>query len=297
MLFNPAIDFIVKRKIPRLAAVVMIYLGFFGMLSLSIYAVVPLFITEIRNFLQVLPQYLEAISPPLQGMGFEIFEQKDAISMLGDSIESMASNVFSAIFVIFGGVSSGLFVITTAFFLSLEKGIFERALALLFPKTYEAYALSLWKRSQKQVSGWFGVRIITCLFVFIACYIAFLAFGVKYPFSLGLLAGLLNFIPYIGPVFTGIILAVLIMPFEPIKGILVLIVFALIQQVEGGILSPLLMKRIMGIPPALIIIALVIGGKLWGVLGAILVIPLTGILFEFLKEFLQKRKEKESLAA
>ena len=87
----------------------------------------------------------------------------------------------------------------------------------------------------------------------------------------------------------------IIFPAEMLKAVFVLITFALIQQIDGNILSPILMKKIVSLPPALVVVSLVIGAKLWGFLGALLVIPLVGILFEFTKEFLQKRKEKEAV--
>jgi len=104
-----------------------------------------------------------------------------------------------------------------------------------------------------------------------------------------------NFIPYIGPILTGVILFFIIFPTEPLKGILVLIAFTLIQQIENSILSPILMKKFVGLPPALVLISLVVGGHLWGLLGAILAIPLFGILFEFLKEFLQRRRDRHTV--
>ena len=72
-----------------------------------------------------------------------------------------------------------------------------------------------------------------------------------------------------------------------------LVAFGAIQQIENSILSPLLMKKFVGLPPALVLISLVIGGNLWGIMGAILFIPLMGIIFEFFKEFLQRRRDKK----
>ncbi|GAI22792.1 unnamed protein product, partial [marine sediment metagenome] len=202
--------------------------------------------------------------------------------------------IFSVLFTIFGGVFTTLFVIITAIFLSLEEKTIEKALILLFPKKYEAQVLDVWTRCQKKVSGWFGARILACLFVGVVSYVAFLLFNVKYPFTLALFAGVFNFIPYVGPLLTGIVLFLIIFPTEAFKAIFVLVAFALIQQIENSILSPILMKKFVGLPPALVLISLVVGGKLWGLLGAILAVPLSGILFEFLREFLRKRKDKKA---
>lgn len=207
----------------------------------------------------------------------------------------MAKNIFNVLFTIFGGFFTTLFVIITAIFLSLEEKAVEKALLLLFPKKYEAQIMNVWLRCQRKVAGWFGARVLACIFVGVLSYIAFLLFNVKYPFTLALFAGVFNFIPYVGPLLSGVIIFLLVFPTEPFKGIIVLIAFVLIQQIENSILSPILMKKFVGLPPALVLLSLVIGGHLWGLLGAILAIPLFGILFEFLKEFLQRQHDRNTV--
>ncbi len=291
VLFNPAVSFLQKRKIPRGLGVILIYVGVFGMLSVLIYLIVPIFVSEIQAFLESFPEYFEKISPPLKGLGFQAFENIGSfLKALGNSLEGMADNIFSVLFSIFGGVFSALFVIVTAIFLSLEERGIERTLMLLFPKKYESQVLNVWARCQKKVAGWFGARLLACLFVGLASYVTFLLFNVKYPFTLALFAGVFNFIPYVGPLLTGIVIFLIVFPTEMFKAIFVLIAFTLIQQIEGSILSPILMKKFVGLPPALVLISLVVGANLWGLLGAILAIPLFGILFEFFKEFLEKRR-------
>jgi len=296
VLFNPAINFLKKRKIPRGLAVVVVYVGIFGLLTSVIYLIVPIFIAEIQDFLTSFPNYFEKISPMLKGLGLQAFNSlEEFLTALGGSLESMADNIFAALFSIFGGVFTTLFVIVTAIFLSLEEKGVERSLMLLFPKKYEAQVSNVWARCQKKVSGWFGARILACLFVGIASYIIFRISGVDYPFTLALFAGVFNFVPYIGPLLTGIVLFVLIFPTNQFKAIFIIIAFTAIQQVENSVLSPLLMKKFVGLPPALVLISMVVGGSVWGLMGAVLSIPLFGILFEFFKEFLEKRRDKEAV--
>ena len=296
VLFNPAVSFLQKRKIPRGLAVVLMYVVVFGILSILIYLVVPLFVAEIQAFLESFPEYFEKISPPLQGLGFQAFENIESfLKALGSTLEGMAENIFSVLFSIFGGVFSALFVIVTAIFLSLEEKGVERTLMLLFPKKYEVQVLNVWARCQKKVAGWFGARVLACLFVGLATYIMLLLFNVEYPFTLALFAGAFNFIPYVGPLLTGIILFLIVFPTNLWQGMFVLIAFGLIQQIEGSILSPILMKKFVGLPPALVLISLVVGANLWGLLGAVLAIPLFGILFEFFKEFLERRRNGDSV--
>ncbi len=177
----------------------------------------------------------------------------------------------------------------------MEEKPIEKSLSLLFPKKYEAYILSLWHRCQTKVNGWFFSRILGALFVGLISYLTFLLFNTKYPFSLGLLAGVTNFVPIVGPLIAGIIIFLVVLIDNFWKAVFVLLVFILIQQLESNILTPILTRKFVGLPPALVLVALAIGGTLWGFLGAVLAIPLFGILFEFIKDFLKKKQEEKTV--
>jgi len=293
ILFEPAIRFLQKLRAPRILAAALVYLGAFLLLGLLIYYSSAIFISEIRQFSQSLPQYFEKISPPLRALGFRALEStEEFLKFLEKAVEKTAENIFDALFTFFGGVFTTIFVVTVAIFLSMEENPLARLLALIVPKEYEDYVFSLFERSQEKVSGWFLARIIACIFVGLASYFIFLLFGVDYPFVLAVLAGALEFFPVIGPLISGAIVFLFIWLESTSRAIFVLIFFTLIQQIEGNIITPILMKKFIGMPPALILLALAIGGKLWGFLGAILTVPLVGILFEFSKEFLKQRKEE-----
>jgi len=295
ILFAPAIDFLRRMRVPRVLGVVSVYSVTFGVLALIIWSMAPLFVNEIQRFSQLFPQYFETLSPILQGFGVAAFSDVQTFfDALSFGVEKIAGNIFSALFVVFGGIFSTIFVLSISIFFSIEEKSIEKTIGLLFPKKYEAFALDLWERSQRKVSGWFASRLITSIFVGVATYLTLFLFNVQYPFSLGLLATILNFIPIIGPLVTGLLLFILVALDSTLKAIFILLAFTLIQQIEGNILTPLLTKKFLGIPPALVLIALAVGLQLWGIMGAILAIPLAGIIFEFLRDFLRKRKEENA---
>lgn len=179
VLFNPAVDFLHKKRMPRGLAVVLIYVVTFGILGLLIYMMVPIFISEIRGFIEFFPQYFEKISPSLRGLGFEAFSNIETfLKSVEKNLQAIAGSIFSAVFAIFGGIFTTLFIFITAIFLSLEEHAVEKTLTLLFPKKYEAQALNIWQRCQKKVAAWFGGRLLACLFVGVASYIAFIIFAV-----------------------------------------------------------------------------------------------------------------------
>jgi len=295
VLFNPAIDFLQKRKIPRPVATFFVYIVVFGMLGLVIYWISPVFVSEIQNFSQLFPQYFEKVAPPLKSLGIGAFESFESFiqSFQGWLIKASAS-IFGAISAIFGGIFSTITIFTLALFLSLEEKGMERAIGIFSPKGYEDYILNLWKSCQNKVSGWFGAKILGCLFVAVFFYLALYLFKINYPFALSLFAGITNIIPIVGPIIAGLVIVIISALDSWVKALFILIVFILIQQIEGNILIPILTKKFIGLPPVLVLVSLMIGGKLWGILGAILAIPLMGVIFEFLRDFLKKRKEEPS---
>jgi len=295
VLFEPAINFLRRLHIPKALAVIFVYIGVFGILSLLIYAISPMFVTEIKQFSQLFPQYFEKIAPSLRGLGIEAFESMDAFTqVLGETLQKASSDILNALAVIFGGIGSTIFVLAIALFLSLEEKAIERVIGLLSPKKYEKYVLSLWENSQAKVAGWFGSRVLVCIFVGLAVFLTLYLFNVKYSLILAILAGILDFIPVLGPVIAGLIAFIFVGLDSWLKALFVLIAFILIQQIEGNIITPVLTKRFVGLPPVLVLVALAIGGKLLGILGAVLAIPLAGVIFEFLRDFLKKRKEYEA---
>lgn len=295
VLFNPAIIFLHRLRIPRVLSVIFIYVAIFGAIGLVIYWMAPMFISEIQQFSQLFPQYFERIAPPLKELGIEAFESMESFTQtLGVMLQRASADILSALAIIFGGIGSTIFILAIALFLSLEEKGVERVLGLFSPKKYEASILSIWERSQAKVSSWFGARILTCLFVGIAVFITLQLFNVKYALSLAFLAGILDFIPILGPIIAGAVAFMFVALDSWLKAIFVLIIFILIQQIEGNILTPALTKKFVGLPPVLVLVSLAIGAKLLGILGAILAIPLAGILFEFLRDFLKKRKEEKA---
>ena len=292
VLFNPLISFLQKKRIPRVVAAGLVYFLIFGGLSFLIYLTALAFVPEIQLFTESFSQYFEKIAPPLKGLGIQAFESFDVFIESSEQwLKGASINIFTALFTFFGGAFTAIFVVFLAFFFSLEEKSIERAIKILFPKKQEDLALNIWNKSQKKISGWFAARLICCIFVGLASFVALKLFKIDYAFSFSLFAGITNIIPYLGPLVAGIVITIVVFLEDWLKAIFILGAFVLIQQIEGNILSPILTKRFIGLPPALVLISLIIGGKLWGLLGTILVIPLAGILFEFIRDYLKKKKE------
>jgi len=292
ILFNPVINFLESKRIPRVVATIFIYVSVFALLSLLLYWTVPIFVFEIQQFAQLFPQYFGKLSLPLRGLGLEAFENFETFTLaLQDWLIQASSSIFGVIISIFGGIFSTVTIFAIAIFFSMEEKEVKKAIKALSPKSSESYFQDLWQRCQNKTAAWFGTRILSSLFVGLSLYVALNVLDVNYASMLSLFAGVMDIIPVLGPIFAGTIITILAALDSWVKALFVLMTFILIQQIEGNIITPILTRRLVGLPAILVLISLLVGARLAGVLGAVLAIPLTSIIYEFLKDFLRERKK------
>ncbi len=295
VLLDPAINFLRKLWVPKLIAILLVYLSIFGALGLLIYLTAPIFIFELKQFSQYIPEYFTQVSPLLDRLGIDLaMGFKSITGFLTGGLQESSKGVLNAIMAFFGGVSSAAVILTIAFFLSLEEKGPERFLMLVSPKKYESQISAFFEMAQSKVAGWFGARILACAFVGAASFVVFYIFGIKYAFLLALIAGVLNFVPYIGPLITGILLVVFVAVSSGswLTVLYLILAVTAVQAIENNLLTPLLMKKMINLPPVLVLISLLIGAKMLGFLGTIFAVPVAGIIYEFTKELLEKRKEE-----
>jgi predicted PurR-regulated permease PerM len=292
ILFNPIVNFLKKLRIPRVLGVVFVYFGFFGLVSLLIYIAIPGLYSEVKNFSTLLPDYIKKVSPFLQYIGVEGFDTLDQMveSLRASSVE-VTKNIFNTLVIIFGGISTAFFIITMAIFLSLEGNSIEKAIKLFASEKQKEQALLVWRKCRDQIGSWFLIRVLAGFFVAVVSFVVFYLLGANYALLFAIIGGLFNFIPYAGPAVAGLIFFLVTSLDSVVQATFVFIAFMIIQIIEGNILSPALSQKIMGVSPVLVLIALVVGGSLWGLLGAFLAIPLLGITFEFFKGYFGKKEE------
>ena len=292
-----AVNFFKKIKIPNVIAVVLVYFSIFGILGILIYLTAPIFGSELKQLAQNLPNYFTQLSPFLQQMGIDTAQTfNNSTQILMNGLAQSSKGILSAIAAFFGGIYSTAFILTIAFFLSLGGDATEKFLTLILPKKYEENIINIFQRSQLKVSRWFGARILACVFVAIASFIVFYIFGIQYAFILALISGALNFVPYIGPWITTfvLILFIAVSTGSWMTVLYVIIAITIVQEIENKLLTPLLMKKLVDVPPVLVIISLLVGAQVFGFLGTIFAVPVFGIIYEFVKEFLEKRREETS---
>lgn len=295
ILLRSLIDFFYNRKVPYWLSVLLTYIVIFGSLGGVIYLVMPVMIGEIRQAIVALPLYFTQLQGPLQRIGLAIpFSSLQEFSTY--LLQQAPQDIFQSLGRLFGGLASVGFVLTMAVFLSFEKKGLGEAIAFLSSRNYQSRILKAWKRSRQEVSHWFGMRIIGSVFIILTYFLTYQLFGIKAALVLALLAGILDFIPYFGPL-VAISMGGLLTGLQfswPLAAVIVAILFAF-QVIESHLLTPLLGKKLIGLPPYLILLAITIGGLLFNFAGSLLAIPVAAIIYRFVIDFKTGEYQEEKI--
>lgn len=292
LLFNPAIDLLQKLKVSRIVAASFVYFLTLALVGSVIYLISPVFMIEIQELAKLFPAYFARVAPFLSGLGFDIFQSMDAfIATLQNWLIGASSSIAGSIASIFGGLLLTVTVFTIAFFFSLEEQGIEKFIRLVTPKKHEKYALDIWNKSQIKISGWFIVRVVGMLSVGLLTSLSCYALNVDYPVFLGFIAGVLDIIPFIGPITAAFLLAMFALIDSWQKAFLIVAIFTFIQQLENNLIIPLLTRKFMDFPGILVLISIFIGETLWGMAGAILAIPFFGIVHDVVRDYLERHKD------
>ena len=138
--------------------------------------------------------------------------------------------------------------------------------------------------SQHKLGRWLQVQLLASAIVGVLVFIGLSIFGIRHRVLLALLAALLEVIPFVGPLLAAVPAVLLGFLKSPIVALWTLVVYAVVQQIENHVIVPNIMRRVVGLNPVVVIIALLIGGELAGVPGIILAVPVAVVAVELLKD-------------
>jgi len=285
-------------RLPRILAVVVIYVvAIFGLSAVIYFFVPPLFV-ELSNLASTLPgrfdsfdlfdPALDPLSAITGGLASSI-SLKEIITEIQQAIISESGGLFSATGTLFGGAASFILIIVLSFYLSVQEDGVGDFLRLVTPVSHEKYITGLWARSREKIGQWMKGQLLLGLIIGILVYLGLSLLKVKYALLLAIVAAILELIPFFGPVISAVPAVLLGFADSFVLGLLVLGFYIIVQQFENHLIYPLVVRKIVGIPPILVIIVLFIGARLAGLLGMLLAVPLATILMELAADY-QKRK-------
>ena len=305
---EPATKWFMKYRIPRIPSVLMVYVTVAIFLFVIFYFFIPPILDDTAGFYAQLPQYIEnlnasnpipdtqLISPEAVTNGIESaggFSISELISNLQNSIANVSEGFIRTISAVFGGILSFIFIVVFSFYFAVQENGINDFLRIVTPVKHQKYIIDLWRRSQIKIGLWMQGQLVLALIIGVLTYLGLTIFGVQYAFLLAVLAAMFELIPIFGPILAAIP-AVIVALFESVGlGFMVVGLYVIIQQFENHLIYPLVVKKVIGVPPMLVIIAIIIGAKLAGFLGILLSVPVAAALQEFVKDI---QKEKNILA-
>ncbi len=288
-----------KYKMNRMASVPIIFAVTILIIFAIFYAFVPIIVRELSDMLTLLFQYLPSDTAINQQ---SIQGATDFVSTISkqSSMADIINNVKSASVVLsqgatsfigstFGGLLNFILVIVMSFYLSIqEKGI-DSFLRLLTPARNEAYVLDLWARTQRKIGLWFKGQLLLGLIIGVITSIVLALLGVQYAFLIGLITGIAELVPF-GVIFAAVP-AILLSVIDGgiFLGVKVFIYYVIIQQIENYVLSPIVARRVVGIPPLVVLLAFLVGITLAGFWGALVAMPVAVFILEYMSD-IEKRK-------
>ena len=274
---SPLVDKIQRLKIPRMMAIFLVYILVIGIFSSFLSVLIPALIEQTATLTENLSgavQYLPLIKIDWQAVTGQIeMIARNAVGLLRLVI-SAASNVLTV-----------LTILVLTFYFIYEKENFGRYINQLFDGYKKEKVNRLIERLDSVLGGWLRGQIILMFIVGLMSFIGLSLLGLNYVLPLSLLAGLLEFIPNLGPALSAIPAVIVGFTISPVMGLGTFLLYLIIQQVENYVIVPQVMKRVTGIHPLVSLLCLMVGGKIYGFVGMLLAIPIFLLVRTSIEEF------------
>ncbi len=303
-ILKPVLEFLEKRGMNRTVALALTYVCFFTVLGIIVGFLIPIISNEISDLVNAFPKYARDMSET-----FAYYQMRLAAFRLPDqatkALSSTMTNIqtwtysflqqaprytMSFVSLIIDFFLSPLI----AFFILKDRASISRGFFRLVPEAWRPEAMYLTFRINIVVQGVFRVMLILALLVSVLASIGLFVTGIPYAILLGFVCGVFQVIPYVGPV-VGVVPAVVVA--YAVKGgwfaLGIGVYFAILTQVASLILTPIMMKDRVGVPPILVIFILLLFGSLFGFWGVVLAVPSAAIINEIAIFALMNDKERD----
>lgn len=262
---SPSVNRLVRLKVPKSLAIALVYVVIIAIVSSLISFVVTPFAEQTTNLLTNFPKYLNTILPETGLIDRTVLQQEFG------NFSKNALEVSLAVFNNFLGLIS---IAVLTFYMLLERDKLDKLLSQFFIGKEERVR-KITRRIEEKLGSWMRGQMVLTLIIGTASYTGLSLLGVPYALPLAILAGILEIIPVIGPIISAIPAVMIAYLISPVTAGLVALLYLVIQQLENHLIVPQVMKKAVGLNPLAVIIAVAIGGRLLGIPGALLAVPIT----------------------
>ena len=273
--------------VPRPLGLLLIYLGVIVGLVLALWLLFPPVIRDLRQFVTQAPTYVAEIQEVAQGFDTNIVLpqiqdlERLIVSEVSGNWQGYLNRVVSILSFtagLFGGLLNAFLVLVLSIFIVTEGPGFRSHLLSLLPPDQQPKWTAITSKIAVKIQGWMLGTAFLGIVIGTGTTIALLLLGMPYPFLLGFIAGIGEFIPMIGPIIAGVPAVAISAFYGWGMFAAVLVLYVAIQQVENYILVPRIMGSQVDLPGLVVIVAFLLGSELMGITGGILAMPVAAIL-------------------
>jgi predicted PurR-regulated permease PerM len=306
---KPLVDRLTARELrrqgiwtpPRGLVVLVVYVSMIVLVSVAGGMILQVVIVEIQNLVNGVPVYAPRIVSRVDDLlelipggramvaDFDIAGQLSGLVSRVFGVFSQALVVFQYVLGLFSGLLDVLMILLLALYLTTDGPSIGRYLRTFLPPDRHEQATRITSRIFQRLGGWVSGQILLCLIIGFISWIGLTLIGVPYAAVLALIAGIMEAVPNIGPIIAAVPAVLIAALYSPWQALLVAILYLAIQQLENYIIVPRVMSKAVELHPLAVLLALMVGGELMGVLGAVLAVPVTAAISVIVDEIRAER--------
>jgi len=292
---SPIVNWLSVGGVPLVLSALIIYAGLIFVFGGLIYLIIPPISREVKELSANFPAYYQILRESFSALrasdfGSQLFgEIQDNLNFLSGNLQNAAAGLASAAGSFFGGVIVFFLVLVITFYMLVEENSLKKIIWSVAPEKHQIYLMQLISRMQKQIGSWLRGQLILSAVIFVMIYIGLSILGVKYALFLAILAGLIEFVPYLGPILASVPAIFIAFMQAPLLGLLTAVFYYFVQVTENNFIVPKVMQKMVGLNPVLIIIAILIGIKIAGPFGGALAVPMATVIAEIVKDVVDGR--------
>lgn len=290
---NSLVDKFEKAKLPRWIGALSVFLAAILFLTFVFALIIPPVVSQTNDFLLRLPAFVDKAAIKLNlANAINIVDLHLLVqNLLNDFSRDLAQTPIHLLRLGAGVVGRFLNVLSVGiftFYLLVEHRKIKRLVTALFPKEKRAEIKTLIEDMESKLGAWLRGQIVLSFIIALLVWLGLTLLQIHFALPLALLAGTLEIVPMFGPIIALVPAFIIALATSPIKALSVLILYILIQQAENNFIVPRVMKEVVGLDPLAVILALLIGGRLAGPLGALLAVPITTVFLIFASNLLSQ---------
>jgi len=290
---NPIVNWM-SKFFSRTISVIILSFALVLVLTAIGFLIIPQLIGQLGQLSINLPLILNRITPIYANIHDFVPNYQEILFNISSQLGRLTSGLFATTLGFINGIVAFVTVIFLTFYILLEKEPVKTFIETIVAPEKKKNFYEIVKRISNKLGGWLRGQITLMTLVGILNGIALLIIGVPYALTLAIWGGLTEIIPYLGP-WLGLIPAVIVaLTISPIKALFVLIVYLVIQQIEAQFLVPKVMGKAVGLSPVIIIIAVLVGAKLFGILGILIAVPIAAVVWVLIQSWPEIRKLKDN---